>query len=167
MVEIKAVSYEQARAEHFETLRDEAKRKMNHWAVRVRHSRPNDLNDPAHIKASEYGMQYSFYNDALEALEDNKFKYEAGFVRGFEASQPKWISVEERLPGDPEDVIGEVVEILIEKGGNVLCVVAGFYDHQEKHWVVYDGLYTPDVCDGCYATVRKWRPLPEPPKGDV
>ena len=79
-------------------------------------------------------------------------------------AQPKWISVEERLPGDPDDVVGEVVEILIEKGGNILCVVAGFYDHQEKHWVVYDGLYTPDVCDGCYAVVRKWRPLPEPPK---
>lgn len=93
--------------------------------------------------------------------------YLSGIHTVRESAQPKWISVEERLPGDPDDVVGEVVEILIEKGGNILCVVVGFYDHQEKHWVVYDGLYTPDVCDGCYAVVRKWMPLPEPPKEET
>lgn len=82
MAELISMTYEQARAEHFKALKDEAKRKMNYWATRVRRSRPNDLNDTAHIKASEYGADYSFYKDALEALEN----------------QSKWISVEERLP---------------------------------------------------------------------
>ena len=102
--------------------------------------------------------------ELLKALKYDRGQFAAGFKAGKRAAQPKWISVEERLPGDPDDVVGEVVEILIEKGGNILCVEVGFYDHQEKHWVVYDGLYTPDVLDGCYGVVRKWKPLPEAPK---
>ena len=57
MAELKSLTYEQARAEHFKALKDEAKRKMNYWATRVYRSRPSALNDPAHIKASEYGTQ--------------------------------------------------------------------------------------------------------------
>lgn len=89
MAELISMTYEQARAEHFKTLKDEAKHKMNYWATRVCRSRPNDLNDPAHIKASEYGAEYSYYNDALEALEN----------------QPKWISVEDELPPVGERVL--------------------------------------------------------------
>ena len=79
MAELISMSYEQARAEYFKTLKDKAEHKMNYWAARVYRSRPNNLNDPAHIKASEYGAEYSYYNDALEALEN----------------QPKWIRAEE------------------------------------------------------------------------
>ena len=82
MAELKSLTYEQARAEHFKALKDEAKRKMNYWATRIRHSTSNNLNDPAHIKACEYGTEYRYYNDALEALE----------------KQQKWISTKDRLP---------------------------------------------------------------------
>lgn len=104
MAELISMTYEQARAEHFKSLKDEAKRKMNYWAVRVRRSRPNDLNDPAYIKACEYAAEYNYYNDALEALEDNRFQYGTGFVKGFEAAQPKWISVIDNPP-DEGDVV--------------------------------------------------------------
>jgi hypothetical protein len=124
------------------------------------------------ILASHKNCVFSLDHLCSSALEYIQH-LEAGIDRCYElakqveSAQPKWISVEERLPGDPDDVVGEVVEILIEKGGNILCVEAGFYDHQEKHWVVYDGLYTSDVCDGCYGVVRKWKPLPMPPKEEA
>lgn len=83
-VKFKALTYEEARAEHFEALKNKAERKMIYWAARLDRSRPNNLADPAYIKASEFGAEYNFYKDALEAL----------------AAQPKWISVVERLPED-------------------------------------------------------------------
>ena len=55
--------------------------------------------------ALAYIQQLERERDALEALEDNRFQYETGFVKGFEAAQPKWISVEERLPEDGVDVL--------------------------------------------------------------
>ena len=114
MAELISMTYEEARAEHFKALKDEAKRKMNYWATRVRHSRPNDLNDPAHIKASEYGAEYSYYKDALEAL----------------AAQPKWISVEERLPEAGEKVIVRGV-----KNGMQVGAFSGITRHEKnRRW---------------------------------
>ena len=115
MAELISMTYEQARAEHFKTLKDEAERKMNYWAARVYRSRPNDLNDPAHIRAGEYAAEYSYYKDALEALEDNRFQYETGFVKGFESAQPKWISVEERLPVFRRPVLRRMLNMTIKE----------------------------------------------------
>lgn len=85
-----------------------------------------------------------------------------------EAAQPKWIGVEERLPGDPLDGAGEVVELLIDKG-TAKEVLPGYYDHNEKDWVVYIG----DI-SGVYLSkhfswwnVTKWRSLSEPPKEEA
>jgi hypothetical protein len=150
MTELISMTYEQARAEHFKTLKDEAKRKMNYWATRVRRSRPNDLNDPAHIRAGEYAAEYSYYKDALEALEDNRFQYETGFVKGFESAQPKWISVEERLPEELEDVL-----VFSRNGSSTWTEVAHLMCN--RWWRV--GI--PMI------NVTHWMPLPPSPKEDA
>ena len=138
MAELISMTYEEARAEHFKALKDEAKRKMNYWATRVRHSRPSDLNDPAHIKASEYGAEYSYYRDALEAL----------------AAQPKWISVNERLPEEIEDVLVYVRNNEV----SWLCVS-----------YMCDGVWWSS-CRKICGKVTHWMPLPsmpEPPQDDA
>ena len=80
-------------------------------------------------------------------------------------AMPKWISVEERLPGDPLDGVGDVVELLIDKG-DVKEVLPGYYDHDEKDWVIYfgdpSGLYRSKYFS--WWRVIKWRSLPEPPE---
>jgi hypothetical protein len=91
-----------------------------------------------------------------------------GYKTGYEAAQPKWISAEERLPGDPLDGVGDVVELLIDKG-DVKEVLPGYYDHDEKDWIIYfgdpSGLYLSKYFS--WWRVIKWRSLPEPPKEDA
>ena len=91
-----------------------------------------------------------------------------GYQAGVESAQPKWISVEERLPGDPLDCIGDVVELLIHKGV-AEEVLPGYYDHEEKDWVIFFG----DI-SGAYLRkhfqwwrVIKWREMPKPPKEEA
>lgn len=96
MFEIKSMTYEESRRKYFEEQMQKAQRSMKYWEARIDRTRPNNLMDVAHGKAADAGWEYNFYKDALEALEDNKFKYETGFVRGFEAAQLKWISAEKR-----------------------------------------------------------------------
>ena len=96
------------------------------------------------------------------------FDFALEYIEMLEAAQPKWISVEERLPGDPLDGVGEVVELLIDKG-SAKEVLPGYYDHNEKDWVIYFG----DTLGGhrrkyfSWWHVIKWRPLPEPPKEEA
>ena len=83
MIEIKAISYEQARVEHFRELMKKEQRKIDWWQAKARNALgPVSMLSRSHIECSEAGMRYSYYNDALEALEN----------------QPKWISVEEQPP---------------------------------------------------------------------
>jgi hypothetical protein len=89
-------------------------------------------------------------------------------IEQLEAAQSKWISVEERLPGDPLDCIGDVVELLIHKGV-AEEVLPGYYDHEEKDWVIFFG----DI-SGAYLRkyfnwwrVIKWREMPKPPKEET
>lgn len=99
---------------------------------------------------------------------DLKMAFNDGYQAGYEAAQPKWISVEERLPGDPLDGVGEVVELLVNKG-SAKEVLPGYYDHNEKDWVIYFG----DISGGhrrkyfSWWHVIKWRPLPEAQKEEA
>ena len=147
MAELISMTYEQARAEHFKALKDEAKRKMNYWATRVRHSRPNDLNDPAHIKASEYGAEYSYYKDALEAL----------------AAQPKWISATEFPRLDPDRTWRCACEFSIDViGFDGQNIFKAYYNFEDKVWL--NGNIEEESHN-----ITHWMymdNLPEPPKED-
>lgn len=89
----------------------------------------------------------------LDAPESNKFQYETGFLKGFEAAYPKWISVKERLP---EPFVSVLVHI----------------PEEEPLPQVHEGYITPDGtwCSVLYVEtydrVAHWMPLPEPPKED-
>lgn len=72
--------------------------------------------------------------------------YESGFMAGFKAAYPKWISVEERVPENDDDVL-----IITEFG-----ISMGYYDIYRDYWV--------DYTNGDSNIVTHWMPLPEPPK---
>ena len=80
----------------------------------------------------------------------NDFAYETGFVNGFkagvESAQPKWISVEERLPEENTTVLVAL------KDGRVFQALYAY-----DGWCMWEGF-----TDG----VIVWMPLPEPPKED-
>lgn len=157
MFEIKAVTYEEARREYLEEQMQKAQRKIKYWESRIDRSRPHNMRDPAAINAADCGWEYNFYKDALEALENNKFQYETGFVKGFEAARPKWISVEERLP-----VVSDLVLVIangkpcatVELHNAVL--IASYWG--DEGWIA-DGFDGWDKLD-----VTHWMPLPSAPK---
>ena len=70
MFELKSVTYEECRAEHFKQLMKKMQRKIDWWQARENKLRPLDMASRPHIECSEAGMQYNFYKDALEALEN-------------------------------------------------------------------------------------------------
>ena len=159
MAELVSITYEQARAEHFESLMKKMQRKIDYWQYRGQYShRPKGELSRANIECSEAGMQYNFYKDALEALEDNKFQYETGFVKGFEAAQTKWISVEDRLP----DVVAE--SNFDKRTEYVLAMCEGGVFYVGRFYIYkYDESF--EFASGYERfEVTHWKPLPEPPK---
>ena len=135
MFELKSLTYEEARAEHFKGLMKKMQRKIDWWQNKKRHALgPVSMLSRSHLECSEAGMQYSYYNDALKALEN----------------QPKWISVEERLPEESDAYI-----TWSAYGRKVLV-----YHAKLKTWgSVWIGEF--DI------PVTHWMPLPEPPKEDA
>ena len=85
----------------------------------------------------------------------NDFAYETGFVNGFKAgvetAQPKWISVEDRLPEDGQRVVG------IAKNG-----MTGIMDYK-----VDDTPFAARVFGRYFSEIIWWMPLPEPPKEET
>ena len=75
--------------------------------------------------------------------------YDAGYQAGLESAQPKWISVEERLPE-------ETGQMLICIFGQVMCVT-----HAGNGKIITADLDTWNLRDK-YLT--HWMPLPQPPK---
>lgn len=68
-------------------------------------------------------------------------------------AMPKWISVEERLPEDEQDVLVCVNKNTIDTG---YCSFG--YDPSVRNWWVYASMSN---------NVTHWMPLPEPPKEDT
>ena len=68
-----------------------------------------------------------------------------------EAAQPKWISVEERLPEPDKNVLTLK---------NRKCVRIGYYSEDCEEWVINDMVaYDEDI--------THWMPLPKAPKEEV
>ena len=138
MVEITAMTYEQVRSKYFEEQMQKAQRRMKYWEARIDRTRPDNLMDEAHGKAADAGWEYNFYKDALEAL----------------AAQPKWISVEERLPK-------QYVSVLV------------YMPDEYPRPTVREGYYMPDgIWDAAHYLrnpdeVTHWANMPEPPKEEA
>lgn len=85
-----------------------------------------------------------------DAAGSNKFQYETGFIKGFEAAYPKWISVKERLPEDGQRVVG-----IAENG------MTGIMDYRD------DGTpFAARIFGVYFSNITHWMPLPSPPKED-
>lgn len=96
-----------------------------------------------------------------------------GYKIGFESAQPKWISVEERLPDDLEEVLILVKETEFygqykEFSKSYFCQYIGCVDDGEWFTVWCHGhRYIKNTAKEPYADkfeVTHWMPLPEPPK---
>lgn len=141
MIELKAITYEESRLEYFRKQRDSAKRRMNYWCGAKQADRVGWME--ASDRASEASAQYNFYKDALEAL----------------AAQPKWISVEERLPNDHGNFL---TKIHCEKGD---WIEVNTFDHTEKEWWHDAGNRTEEATE--FVTHWMPMPIPEPQKEDA
>lgn len=108
-------------------------------------------------------------NNADKMLDIAQDIYNTAFVRGknyMTWEQPRWISVNERLPKPQEDGISYrsgrlLVTIEVKRFSNGCvskdtCVTEGYYCFSDKKW--HTRIHN-DV------NVIAWRPLPEPYKG--
>lgn len=66
MSNLKVVTYEEARLKYFREQRDAAERRVNYWCNAKQADRVGWME--ASDRASEAGMQYNFYKDAIVAL---------------------------------------------------------------------------------------------------
>lgn len=85
--------------------------------------------------------------DNVDIGHDLKMAFEDGYQAGVEASQPKWISVKDRLP---------------EEGETVLCYyesdLMGVCTRLHEIWEDSYGYWESDDA------ITHWMPIPEPPK---
>ena len=93
------------------------------------------------------------YFSAIECQTDLKRDC-ADLIKRLEAQQPKWISVEERLPERYTPVLGYIKKEDTEAYIAHVVVLDGGY------WAKDTGVYYDDV--GGFIT--HWMPLPEPPE---
>lgn len=90
--------------------------------------------------------------DCVDAL----LKDALAYIQQLEAAQPKWISVEERLPDDRGNFI---TKIHCDNGD---WIEMNTFDYMEKEWW-HDAV---DRTVEATEFVTHWMPLPEPPKED-
>lgn len=100
---------------------------------------------------------------ALQYVNEEQLEYEEatgayyGFLAGYAAAQPKWISVKERLPEHDQLVLYR--ELVKTKNGQAYEFDYGEYDSERQ---VFYGQYFNYRWLGW--DVTHWMPLPEPPK---
>ena len=85
----------------------------------------------------------------------------ADTIEALEAAQPKWISVEERLPEHGTDVLVLTAPGTLSLGKN--CVVAEYIHPRMEKSGVFINFYA-GYDDKNILAVTHWMPLPEPPK---
>ena len=91
-------------------------------------------------------------SDCVDAL----LKDALAYIKQLEAVQPKWISVEERLPDDRGNFI---TKIHCDNGD---WIEMNTFDYMEKEWW-HDAV---DRTVKATEFVTHWMPIPEPPKED-
>ena len=91
-------------------------------------------------------------SDCVDAL----LKDALAYIKQLEAAQPKWISVEERLPDDRGNFITKI------HCNNGDWIEMNTFDYMEKEWWHDAVNCTVKATD----FVTHWMPLPEPPKED-
>lgn len=77
--------------------------------------------------------------------------YDEGYRAGLEAAQPKWISVEERLPE--------------ESGSYLVCTRRS--DAFTAHFYLNTNEWKPHFAGSAGMHITHWMPAPEPPKEDA
>ena len=108
---------------------------------------------------SGFTCAHDLLDDAADAIEE------------LGAAVPKWISVEERLPGDCEHVLCRIEEECMyydATGGEVFAMdsyLCEAHYRRGKHKGWYKAV-SPDI-SSCTNNVTHWMPLPEPPKEDA
>lgn len=82
------------------------------------------------------------------------------WIRQLDTQIPKWVNAEGPLPGDPEDTVGETVNVVLDKSG-VICTASAYYNWQAKQWYIYDGTNEAYRASLYGHVVIAWAPLPE------
>ena len=156
MVEFKVITYEQARADFLKAEMERAENRMKFWQTKIKKAKNAIAEMEAHDNASNAGWEYNFYKDALEAVKN----------------QPKWISVEERLPELFTDVLILVKETEFygcykEFSKSYLCQYVAQYDDEWFTFYCHGHKYIREAEEEPNADkleVTHWMPLPQPPK---
>lgn len=151
---IKVIGYEEARTNFLKSEMEKAQHRIKFWQTKIKKAKNAIAEMEAHDNASNAGWEYNFYKDALEALE-------AGEDINVLTAQPKWISVEERLP-EPNTTV-----LLIAHGWEPQLVYIGKLEKVESEkswltglvskaseWTVYGFSYLKEPI------VTHWMPIP-------
>ena len=91
--------------------------------------------------------------ELLKALQYDRDQFAAGFKAGKKSAQPKWISVEERLPG-------EFVDVLLY--GDSRGIAIGSYDANDGYFWKREDENTLHSVNATH-----WMPLPNGPKEEA
>ena len=110
----------------------------------------------------DYGkdMQNAFDEGYEKGVKDTTLDaYEEGYVQGFKAAQPKWISVEERMPEFNQNVM--VYGVGLPKygfEGQTAIAITSYTNH--KYWLDVAGWNEPWQFFLADYEITHWMPLP-------